>query len=121
MQQNHILKIFSNYPINKQTAIVVSQSGCQDEKGFLSFDELVYLIGRIERKHRLLKRVLGIKTKAQHTNLTYAFNKRRKQFRQQAEPRAFAEYIRCGAEIRRLQLELAVDRKCRQMASKYSN
>lgn len=110
-------KVLLANPINRQSAIIANQSGCEDEKGFLTRQELVDLIRRLVRKHRLLKHILGVRSKAQHTNLRYKYNKKRTQYRQQQDPRAFTEYIRCGNEILRLNRELAIDRKCRQLAA----
>lgn len=107
MQREHyITKILYATPVNKKTAIVVSQSGCVKSDEPLTKSELVYLVDRLKRKHRLLKVVLGIKTKAQHTNLMYKFNKKLPQFRYRDEPRAFIEYVRVGQDIKRLVGEL---------------
>lgn len=105
-REHYLTQILYATPVNKQTAIVVSQSGCVDSDKPLTKPELVYLVDRLKRKHRLLKSVLGIKTKAQHTNLMYKFNKKLPQFRYRDEPRSFIEYIRVGKDIQRLVKEL---------------
>jgi hypothetical protein len=114
-------RVLSAHPVNRQAAIAVSQTGCEDERGFLTRTELLHLLFRIRRKHRLLKRVLGITKRRQHNNMMRAFAERRPHYKVQSEPRAFAEYMRCGVEIARLSQELATDRKCRQLAAVYRN
>ncbi len=107
MTAHHLLRVLNAVPVNRQAAIVTRQAGCVEEDTDLTKPELVWLVDRLRRKHRLLKHVLGIKTKAQHTNLMYKYNKRIPQYRQRDEPRAMAEYIRCGKEMKRLIDELA--------------
>lgn len=94
-------------PVNRLAAAVVSQRRSAKADEPLKREELIYLISRLERKHRLLKQVLGVKTKAQHVNLMYKHKKRLPQFRQKREPRAFLEYVALGQHIQRLVRELA--------------
>ena len=115
--QHPIYVALNSRPINRQAARAACQSACEDERGFLTRQELTRILERIQRKHRLLKRVLGITKKTQHTNTLNAFKRRLPNHRVQQEPRAFAEYLRCGKEINRLSIELALDRKCRQLAA----
>jgi hypothetical protein len=84
----------------------------------LSREELAKLVQLTTRKQRLLKRVLGIKTKSQHRNTAYKAGKGIRQYRADKEPRALVEYLRCGREIERLNRELADMRRARQYAAK---
>ncbi len=104
-------------PVNRLAASVVSQRRVAAADTPLSREELAYLLDRLGRKQRLLKMVLGIKTKAQHTNLRYKHSRRLPQFRQQQEPRAFTEYIRVGNDMQRLSRELAALRQARRIAA----
>jgi hypothetical protein len=94
-------------PVNRVAARVVSQKHAATDDAPLSKADLVYLLQRLERKHRLLKLVLGIRTKAQHVNLRYKHSRNLPQFRKAQEPRAFTEYIRVGHDMQRLIAELA--------------
>jgi len=80
-------------------------------------NELAALVQRLSRKHRLLKRVLEIKTKRQHKNVTYKALKGIRQYQTEKEPRSLTEYLRCGKEIQRLTNELSEMRKARQSAA----
>lgn len=110
-------EILLRSPINRMARVVTSQAGCQDADSPLTREDLVAIKDRLERKHRLLKHVLGIKTKAQHANARYKARKRLQQFRQRAEPRAFQEYIRVGDELLRVVGELTVLRRLRQVGA----
>lgn len=89
--------------------------------GDLTREELVFLSSRLERKLRLLKKVLRITTKAQHINLMYAIRHYRGHdkpgtgmLRLGANPRAVFEYKRIGEEMQRMQArihELKLKRK----------
>ena len=70
-------------------------------------DELVYLIGRLERKRRLLNKALGITSKAQRKNLMRKIGKNRMSIRQRENPRGVEEWYRNGIAIRRLCDELS--------------
>ena len=122
MRHHPLIYVMNNSPINRQAALVTSQSGCVESDLPLTKPELVYLVDRLKRKHRLLKLVLGIKTNAQHRNLMYKYNKRVSQFRQRNEPRAFTEYIRVGRDIQRLVVELTTLKAIRRfVAISYPN
>lgn len=94
-------------PVNRLAATAVSQRRAAAADEPLRREELIYLLDRLQRKHRLLKQVLGIKTKAQHTNLMTKHKKGLWQFRRAAEPRAFMEYVSTGQHMQRLVRELA--------------
>jgi hypothetical protein len=89
-------------PVNRLAARVVSQRDLGLDSYELQREEICCLIDRLRRKHKLLKHVLKIKTKAQHKNLMYKHSKGLKQYRKQNEPRAFSEYLIVGREIQRL-------------------
>lgn len=122
MKHHPLIYVMNAKPINRQSALVTSQSNCVETDELLSKQELVYLVERLKRKHRLLKLVIGIKTSAQHRNLMYKHNKRLPQFRQKNEPRSFTEYIRVGRDIQRLVLELTKLKALRRfVAQSYPN
>ena len=60
-------RILTSTPINGTAARVVSQSRATDE-GPLTRDELIEILKRLERKHRLLKLALGIRNASQQRN-----------------------------------------------------
>lgn len=99
-------RILTSTPINGTAARVVAQGHATDE-GSLTRDELVTLLRRVERKHRLLKHVLGIRNASQHRNAIYKATHGLPQYRRKAEPRAFTEYLRVGEQIQRLVRRLA--------------
>lgn len=116
-----IHKILTAVPINRTARLVTSQTGLSDKDTPLMRDELAWLVQRLNRKQRLLKLVLGIKNKRQHSNVTYKYRKGIKQYRGITEPRALIEYIRCGKEIQRLTDELAKLRIVRQFVADAEN
>lgn len=105
----NIDRILASAPINQTAARVVSSSRTPVPMGDLTRDELIYLNSRLERKLRLLKQVLRIASKAQHTNLINAIKSGRRNrpgvgmLRLTANPRAALEYKRVGEEMQRMQ------------------
>ena len=108
--------VLTSLPVDRVACRVTSQAGIAQIDAPLYGKELAEVKNRLERKHRLLKHILGIKTKAQHVNTRYKASKGINQFRARKEPRAFKEYVRCGTEINRLNTELSEQRKARQFA-----
>jgi len=106
--------IFIRSPINRLSAGVVSQRGAAEEDSPLTREELAYIVQRLSRKQRLLKRVLGIANRSQHKNMMWKANKRFAQYRVAREPRAFQEYRRIGREMQRLNAELSAVKKAYQ-------
>jgi hypothetical protein len=96
--------ILTSSPINQTAARVVSRRRGIEEATSMAREELVALKDRLERKQRLLKRVLGITTKAQHKNLLYRMNTGRMMLteRGKREPRSALEYKLVGEQIWRL-------------------
>lgn len=119
--QHPIVRMLNSAPVNRQAAMAVSQTGCAEKEDLLSKKELVDLVKRLERKQRLLKHVLGIKTKSQHMNAMYKFNRRIGQFRHKDNPRVFIEYKRVGEDIQRLIRELQTLKKIRKFVADQSN
>lgn len=103
-------------PVNRLAASVVSSRRQAGADAPLSREELAYLIERLTRKHRLLKAVLGIRTKRQHANLMYKHAKGIPQFRRAKEPRAFVEYVAIGQNIQRLVQQAAELKRSRPLA-----
>ena len=103
-------------PIDRTAAIVTGQAGCAGDIEQLPERDLVAMKERMERKHRLLKHVLGIRSKAQHKNLMYKWNKGIPQFRQ-LHSRAFVEYVCLGRQMQDVTRELAAARRARQFVA----
>lgn len=104
-------------PIDRLARRVTSQKAVAKYDKPLTADEIKLLLARLERKHKLLKRVLGVHTKAQHKSLCWKYNKRLPQFRQAMEPRSFLEYVRVGRAIQILTNELAQQRALRRLVA----
>jgi hypothetical protein len=113
--------ILTSNPIDRVARRVASQAGVSQADSPLAREELAYLMRRTLRKQRLLKQILGIRTKAQHKNTTYKSNHGVKQFRAEKEPRALDEYLRCGQAIQRLNVELANMRMVRRFVANAEN
>ena len=114
----NLQRILASSPIDSTARRVTSQRAAAKEDQQIGREELAYLVKRIERKQRLLKLVLGIKSHAQHKNTVYKAGIGVKQFRAEKEPRALSEYLLCGRETQRLNNELCVIRKARKFAFK---
>lgn len=102
-------RILSSAPVNQTAARVTASSRHPAPVGDLTRAELVFLSQRLERKLRLLKKVLRITSKAQHTNLINAIKSGRRNrpgvgmLRLTANPRTALEYKRVGEEMQRMQ------------------
>lgn len=99
MKITNLTDLFLSKPINKLAFMVSSQKNCESQSVDLTFTELLNIKNILMRKNQLLKKVLGIETKAQHKNLKTKYKYKVGQFRQKNEPRAFAEYILIGHQI----------------------
>jgi hypothetical protein len=118
MKAEHpLLTVLNSEPINRQARVVTSQRHVAAGDLPLTREELVTITNRLQRKQRLLKLVLGIKTKAQHANTIYKFNRKIPQFRRTKEPRALVEYVRVGQAIARINRELAELRAVRRFVA----
>jgi hypothetical protein len=104
-------RILTSAPINQTAARVVSRRRGLEEASSMGREEIIEIVARLERKLRLLKLVLGIKTKAQHHNLVWKFNKGFKTTRFKENPRSVIEYKRVGEEMQRLIRRLAEMKK----------
>jgi hypothetical protein len=80
----------------------------QQQKCFLHRPQLrkKYLLNRLRRKRDLLNIAIGIKTKAQRSNLRWKLKKGIYTVRNTANPRAVDEWVRNGLAIERLNKEL---------------
>lgn len=118
MKADHpLMTVLNSEPINRQARIVTSQRHVATGDLPLTREELLAICDRLQRKHRLLKHVLGIKTKAQHTNTMWKFNKKIPQYRGKQEPRALVEYVRVGKSIEIIVRELAEIRAVRRLVA----
>lgn len=100
-------EILTRCPVDRTTRMVTSQRNVSESDGPLSKQDLIDITERCIRKQRLLKIVLGIRNKSQHSNFVYRYNKGWKQKRSAREPRAAQEYIRLGEMMQRFNAELS--------------
>jgi hypothetical protein len=105
MTEHALYAVMRATPVNSAARKAVRQGSCLLDERAMSRAELVEVIDRLQRKLRLLKQVLGIKNKAQHSNLIAAIKGKRYgsgKFRARENPRSAAEYFRLGKEIQRM-------------------
>lgn len=102
-------RIITSSPINRQAATVTSQRGAVEADADLTKKEIAALIERLQRKLRLLKRVLGITTKVQHTNVMNRFKAGGLRKSKSYPRRAVEEYARVGQSIQIL------SRRCQEL------
>jgi len=100
-----VIDIYHRTPINKTAALVTGQAGCEPESD-IGRDDIIYSIDRLQRKHRLIKRILGIEKKTQHTNLMYRYNKKGRTATGHKNPRIVDEYVRIGIAMQEMQNRL---------------
>jgi hypothetical protein len=105
-------------PVDRVARRVTSQQFVEKEDSELTREEINAIVERLCRKQRLLKVVLKIKTKTQHKNFTRRVSRGGGDYRERLEPRAVAEYMRCGVEIYRLTNELGERTLSRKFAAK---
>lgn len=98
-------EVFVRSPISGSAAKMLS--GSIFEESEISHEDLVFLLGRLQRKRKLLKNRLGIKSNAQKKNLTWKTNKGCRTYRNALQPRAVQEYIRTGQAMKILNDEFA--------------
>lgn len=102
---NPILRVLNSTPINRQASFVVSQQGCALVDAEASRADLVFALSRLERKLRLMKSMLGVKNKTQHTNLMNRYKAGIK--RQKGRPlRLVKEYAATGSAMQLLNRRL---------------
>jgi hypothetical protein len=94
--------VITSAPINRTAASVAAKPRTPQSEGVMGRAELIELYERLARKHRLLKAVLRVDTKAKHKNLVYRAAKGRSTSRGKANGRAVAEYVRLGHEMQRM-------------------
>ena len=112
--QHYLVDVMHMTPINRAAAKVTSQKGCHQDSS-MSRDEVIEISSRLKRKHRLLRFVLGIDTKAKHVNLVYKAKKGFFTRRGKKNPRAVSEYLLVGEQMQRLQKELGEMRRARHL------
>lgn len=97
--------VLASRPVNSTARSVIGQRRCAEASEDMGRQELIELVNRLSRKQRLLKLVLGVKSKAQHANLIAALKGKHYgsgEFRAYGNPRAAVEYKRVGEEMQRL-------------------
>lgn len=108
-------------PVNRLAASVVSQRRVAQHYEPLTKPELVYLYERVQRKQRLLKVVLGIRSMTNKKNLKYRYNKGQRSGAAKSEPRAWAEFRACGQQLLRLCDALSEIKRARHNAMYRAN
>lgn len=104
MRHNPIVRVLASVPVDRKAAMVAPQGRCSNVELVLDRDELLELIARTQRKQRLLKLILSIRTQSQHNNLV----KRSRKGVTGARPkRAVDEYLRLGASMQLLMARVA--------------
>jgi hypothetical protein len=119
MNEHALFQVMRSTPINSAARRVVKQGNSSHDEDELSRAELVEICERLERKSRLLKKIIGIENKAQHKNLKNSVNGKRAGGgirKAKNHPRAVMEYLRCGMEIHRM-IQAIGDLKVAQKAS----
>lgn len=91
--------IYKRYQLNKTSSINTPE--------ILNREDKLNILGLLERKHRLIKFILGITTKRQHKNLMQRYNKKGRRVSGHNKPRLLEEYVRVGGYIRELTSELS--------------
>jgi hypothetical protein len=100
-------RILASAPVNGTAAAVTSARRGSIPAGDLTREELIAINERLQRKHRLLKHVLRITSKAQHVNLMSAIKRHKPgpgvgMARLVGNKRAALEYKRVGEEMQRM-------------------
>jgi len=119
MSEHAIYAVMRSMPVDRLAWRVTKQSACADVDSPLSREELTEMLARMERKARLLKRVLNIETKKQQKNFRLAMKTTlpgNGKWRARANPRSAVEYIRLGEEIQRLGQRICALKKQREEA-----
>lgn len=97
---NPLVEVFNSRPIDRDAYRATLQRNCSTADATATREELQHLLSRLERKQRLLKKMLKIKTKSQHKNLVYKGTRQIPQFRQSSP--AFRDYLRNGQAMQLL-------------------
>ena len=113
--------LLTREPVDRAARRVTSQRGVSRVEAPLTKPELVALQTRLLRRQRLLKHVLGIKTKSQMVNTKWKINRGLGQYRGTTEPRALAELHLVGLQIRSIDAELQALRAARREAFRLQN
>ena len=114
-REHYLMAVFVRSPIDRMARTVTSQAHVSTKDAGLSREDLVFILQRMLRKHRLLKQMLGITTKSQLCNTRWLYNRGLRHKRFKRSPRSFLEFMRLGDAIQRVHDELAHLRRVRQL------
>jgi hypothetical protein len=110
-----MMRILALAPVNKQAAIITSQSGCEDDRGYLTRDELCKLIDVTRRRRDEIGASFVFYSKKHKTNFCNDLRHGRLDRRVTTDMPAALEYARLGAEVQRLEKDLQHWREIRRM------
>lgn len=96
------MNIHTRYNINKTSSLTITSDHTE-----LSRTETVEVMGILERKHRLIRYLLGIKNRRQHKNMMQRYNKNGRSVSFCRKPKLLDEYIKIGRHIRELMSSLS--------------
>jgi len=106
--------IFAKAPINKQAALLVSQTNCEDEKGYLTREELAQLIQILRKRRDIVAAGFVFYSKQHREKFGQLLRRGMLDKRVTRDMNAAREYARLGVEINRLQDDLKLWRKVRK-------
>lgn len=116
-REHYLMEVFVRTPIDRTARVVTSQARTSTRDAGLSREDLSFILSRLLRKHRLLKHILGIRTKSQLSNARWLYNRGERLGRFRRDPRAFLEFMRLGEQIQIVHDELALLRRVRQLVA----
>jgi hypothetical protein len=114
MKTLNLNQIFLRTPVNRNAFLATSQKNCVEVEKDLNFTELTDILNRLNRKNRLLKTLLKIKTKTQHKNLKNKFKQGLIKFRSESNKSLIYEYFSVGQQIENIHLRLKDFRDCKR-------
>jgi hypothetical protein len=106
--------IFAKAPINKQAALLVSQTNCEDEKGYLTRDQLAQLIQILKNRRDIVGAGFVFYNKQHRDRFCRLIRRGMLDKRVTSDINAAREYAGLGVEINRLQDDLKLWRKVRK-------
>lgn len=102
-------EVFVRSPVNRSAGAMLS--GKDNVEKEIQFDELRYLISRLQRKRKMLDYRLGVKKKNTRKNLMYKISHDISFLRTASNKEILQEWARNGQAIERLSRELEIRRK----------
>ncbi len=101
------IELYALRPVNKTAGIVASQRGCNVADSLIKKEELLYLLERLTRKQRLIKKILGVRNKTHHKNIIHRIIGGHINPNNYNIPRLLPEYKRVGEAIEKINRRLS--------------